>query len=618
MSKSLIWLNAVAALLLPLGCQAGAPLSEDVPSSNAGAPFAEYGRSSNAEKMSLNGEWKFRTDPEDVGLGEKWQAGQSAKSWDTIRVPSAFNIAKKELWNYEGVAWYQRTLKLSKRHLANGNRVYLRFLGASLRKKVWVNGDLVGEDISPYSPFEFDATQACVAGDNVIVLRTDTRRIDKSVPDRKWNGWWNYGGPYRDVYAEIRPAAFIKYLWMDTDLDEGWTFRVHAELEMSSEQQPQPQSVEFLLKDSKGAVVWKKRAGAHKGLVKVEDSLEDVDPWAPGSPTLYTLTARLGDHAFTINTAFRDIETRGARIYLNGKPIKLYGMNYHEDHEKYGNAIPVDVMKKDLDAIREIGATFLRTGHYTSHPYLFDYCDRNGILVWTEIPAWKTSRKTLASDSAWKTYIAPQLKAMVREYRQHPCVAFWSVGNEFGSNRKEGANYVKRAVEYVKSLDDTRLLTFASDKRLKDKAAQYVDVIGWNEYYGWYYGTINDLGGVLDQGHAKWPDKPILISEFGAGGPYNRPTGGGDAVKGKQYTLEYQCRLIETHLKQIYAPERDFVVGGALWCFNDFADPHRHGKGHPKDWYQINTKGVVTRDRKRKPAFETIKQFYLSEQKQKD
>ncbi len=575
-----------------------------------------YGRASNSQRISLNGKWQFRLDGDDKAIAGKRRGGDDEASWKSIDVPSAFNVAFKELWTYEGVVWYKRDLKLSGEHLAGGNRIFLRFMGASLRKKVWVNGTLVGEDISPYSPFEFDITGAVKKGDNLIVVRADTSRLRISVPDRNWNGWWNYGGIYRDVFVEIRPAVSIRYLWMTTEMNEkGWNLVATAELYIPGPIEESPGPVVFSLEDSEGKELWQGQAEARRGRVSVRAWLKDIKEWRPGSPVLYKLSAYVGNHEFTIRTAFREIETRGSKIYLNGKPIKLYGINYHEDHQVYGNAIPPDVMGKDLDDIREMGCNFLRTSHYTSAPYVFDYCDENGILVWTEIPAWQTSVESLTDADCWKSYISPQLTSMVREYRHHPCVVFWSVGNEFDSAQTGAADYVKRAVSFVKRLDDTRLVTFASSRRLKDQAAEYVDVISWNEYYGWYYGTIHDLGDVLDAGHAKWPDKPILISEFGAGGPIDRPTGGGEAIEGKQYTLQYQNRLIKTHLEQIYDPKREsYVAGAAVWCFSDFADPHRHGQGHPQQWYQVNTKGVVTRDRKRKPAFDLIKQFYLSEQ----
>ncbi|RKX43399.1 MAG: hypothetical protein DRP64_08275 [Verrucomicrobia bacterium] len=588
--------------------------------SGAGRLYAQenllqHGSVGSAEHVSLNGLWQFRTDPGDKGLTENWPE-EDLGTWMPIKVPSAFNVAYKELWSYEGVAWYRRGLQLSGEQLAGGQRVFLRFLGASLRKKVWVNGILVGEDVSPYSPFEFEITQAVHPGDNRIVLRTDTRRLEVSLPDRKWNGWWNYGGIYRDVFAEIRPPTFIRSLWMTTEMgdseESGWQLSVCSDLSLP-ESIPPAGSVAFTLMDPEGKEVWKGQTQARDGRVSVQGSLAKVRVWEPGFPVLYTLVASVGSHTLTIRTAFRQISTRGSQICLNGKPITLYGINYHEDHEAYGNAIPLEAMKQDLDAIRELGCNFIRTSHYTAHPYVFDYCDKNGILVWTEIPAWKTSVESLTDEDSWRTYIAPQLTSMVREYRHHPCVVFWSVGNEFNSSQPKVAEYVRRAVSFVKQLDSTRLVTFASDKRLQDQAAAYVDVISWNEYYGWYYGTLFDIGPVLDKGHAQWPDKPILISEFGAGGPIDRPTGGGEAVKGKHYTLEYQTRFLRTHLQQIYDPKRaSFVAGAAIWCYNDFADPHRHGGGHPEAWYQVNTKGLVTRDRRRKPAFNEVKQIYTA------
>jgi len=236
-----------------------------------------------------------------------------------------------------------------------------------------------------------------------------------------------------------------------------------------------------------------------------------------------------------------------------------------------------------------------------------------GFLVWTEIPAWQSSVAVLADDSVWRTSIVPQLEGLVQNYRTHPSIIIWSVGNEFDSDTEEGMNYVRRATRYVRALDRTRLVSFASDKHRpedNDQSFQFVDVIAINEYYGWYYGTMQDVGPTLDRLHQKWPDKPIMISEVGSGavpGIHNA----NPRNSGKDYSVEYQQKFLRTHLSQIYdETRRSYMAGAVLWIYNDFPDPHRVGGGHPVQNNYVNSKGLVTQDRQRKPAFDTVKEIF--------
>jgi beta-glucuronidase len=173
-----------------------------------------------------------------------------------------------------------------------------------------------------------------------------------------------------------------------------------------------------------------------------------------------------------------------------------------------------------------------------------------------------------------------------------------------------GAAYVARAVAYVRSLDSTRLVTFASDRRLGDKAFGLVDLIAINEYFGWYNGKQDEVGPMLDEMHAKFPDKPILVSEFGQDGVAGwsiatAPSGSRD------YSYGAESAFLSHHLTQIFAPERRRWVAGALvWVYNDFPDPHRIGGDHPVIANYRNNKGLVTMDRTRKPAYDVVSAFF--------
>ncbi len=502
-----------------------------------------------------------------------------------------------------------------------GNRAILHINGAGLRSELWINGSKAGAHISSYSDFVTDITELINADmENSIVIRTDNKVDKNSVPDRF--GWWPYGGLYRDVYLEIVPEIAIENIWMETNLQKygNWELSAHCIINNPTNQKGTVE-LEFLLKENEKEV-WRAEKKYDLNKLKfrlsIDDTIKNVQAWSTDEPKLYNLTVTVKSknqtHNRSIKTAFREVKVEGSKIYLNNRPLVIKGINYHEDHPDYGNAMPREQTKKDLVAMKELGVNLIRGSHYTHDQYFYDLCDKMGFLVWAEIPAWQTSTKLLAENRVWKKYLKPQLIDMVMQYRQHPSIIIWSVGNEFDSSKDDALQYVRNSISYVRSLDSTRLITFASDKhqRGEDICFDEVDFIAINEYYGWYYGRLYDLGNTLDKLHEKYPNKPIVVSEFNAGAALDSVSNDNYcAIRGKQYTLEYQNKFLTSHLDQIYFPDRqDYVSGGIIWLYNDFADIHRVGGSHPRQWNYVNLKGLVNQKREQKPSFELVKRYY--------
>ena len=571
--------------------------------------------------ISLNGEWDFRFDSVNVGMNEQWQNQTFDKNWDKIEVPSSYNITFPEKYFYFGFAWYKKTIKIDKDVLI-GKRVILHINGAGLRSNLWINGSKAGNHNSPYSDFSTDITGFINAEmENTITIRTDNKIDNSSVPDRI--GWWPYGGLYRDVYLEIIPEIAIENVWVNTSWQNGkWYFSINCIINSFSHK-GEIAELEFTLKNGQKIIC---NSGKKQELDKIktkttfDDKIQNIIKWNTNNPKLYELTVSIKNknqkHSRSIKVGFRDVKVEGSKIYVNNKSLLIKGINYHEDHPDYGSAMPKEQTKSDLLAIKELGVNLIRSAHYTHDQYFYDLCDEMGFLVWAEIPAWQTSTKLLADSSVWVKYIEPQLTDMVMQYRSHPSIIIWSVGNEFDSSKEEALQYVRKSVNYIRSLDTTRLITYASDKHKKndDICFREVDFIAINEYYGWYYGTLYDLGNTLDRLHGKYSNKPIVVSEFNAGAALDSVANDNYcALSGKQYTLEYQNKFLTVHLDQIYHPDRaDFVSGGIIWLYNDFADIHRVGGGHPKQWDYVNLKGLVNQQRERKPSFELVKRYYNS------
>ena len=576
---------------------------------------------SSGYKQWLNGTWRFRLDPNNIGEKEQWCKPASLDEWKAVAVPSTYNIYEKDLKRYRGKGWYSKSFRLEKK-LEKNEHVIIRFLGVPIRAKVWLNAKMLSQHLFPYTAFEFDATEYLNSeGENVLVVQADNKALERAIPDPKCIGWWFCGGICRDVYLEVRPAIAITNLWLDTRMTgQKWSFAATAIVTNYAKKQVH-NSITVNLKDPDKKAVWKKTkdiiAKPGENNIVLSGSLTSIQPWSPDSPTLYEMTASIegeGPYSRTIKTGFRQIETRGSGIFLNGKKMLLRGMSRHEFLAGHANVISRERTLEDIKDFKELGCNFLRTAHYTQHPYLHELCDEYGLLVWTEIPAWQSISEVLSDPAVIEKWGKPQIAEMINQYRRYPSVVVWSVGNEFNSERKDVARYVEQTTDFVREMDPTRLVTFASHRRKNDVCFGYVDFIAINEYYGWYNGDINDLGPCLDWLHENFPDKPILVSEFGSGGSADAASETWPTNDQGCFSLDCQVRFLKAHMDQIFAPERrDYVAGGLIWLYNDF-DNFATGVWHkrPPKWMDVNLKGLVTIDRKRKPSFDMVRSYFHS------
>ncbi len=573
------------------------------------------------ERLDLSGTWRFRYDPSEYGEEKGWQE-PGERTWNTLQVPMSYN-AGSESW-YNGVGWHRTSFQVPPGW--SGGHLFLRFLGVNIHCKIWVNGELVGEHRYPYLPFEIDVTDAVNSGEtNWLVVRVDNRIREQAVPDKNWDGWWNYGGIIREVSLVHRPQIYTRGAVIETRMVSENAWKLDFLLNTYNLGSDARGTFELTVRNPRGEEIWngvgeKQILGGHTQY-SFGMRMAEVEAWSPQSPALYSLRiitsqeAQNWQHEKIIRFGFRDIEIRGTQIYLNGKPLLIKGISRHEMYPGAGMTLSEERLRSDLEDIKELGCNMIRTAHYAQHPRFYDLADEMGFLVWTEIPAWKTSVEVLTHWRVWERSIKPQLESLVTNYQTHPSIIVWSVGNEFDSSSEQGMTYVERATNYIRGLDPTRLVTFASDEhrpRDNDRSFRFVDIIAINEYYGWYYGTIHDIGPTLDRLHQAWPGKPILIAETGAGSLLSiHNSSPPDA--GKDYSVEYQVKFFRTHLNQIFdKSRRDFVAGALVWIYNDFPDPHRVGGGHPVQNNYVNSKGLVTQERERKPAYEAVQDIFRS------
>jgi beta-galactosidase/beta-glucuronidase len=568
--------------------------------------------------IDISGQWQFRFDPDGRGEQAGWAFDNSASAWQTITVPGSYNeLIRNQLW-YQGKAWYRTRISVPDEWRTG--HVMLQFLGVALRCKAWVNDQIVGEHLFPYTGFTLDITQALRRNaDNWLTVLVDNEIPPQSSPDTNWNGWWNYGGITREVYLHHLPDLYCGDVVITTRAVDNNTWQFGVEFTIQNGGESVMGELSLDIADSSKKTFWRKKlmADLSRGHVrlKAQATLKNVHPWSTDQPNLYFFTVNTKavnrvKHVKTVRFGFRQIEVKGTRLYLNGKPLLVKGISREESYPGSGNTVSELRTRMDLEDIKALGCNLVRTAHFPQHPRFYDLCDEMGLLVWTEIPAWPLKPTILADSSFWEKYAIPQSQEIVEQLRNHPSLIAWSVGNEIMADQKEGAAFTARGCEYVRKLDPTRLVAPTTDYRENAPGLDTADIFAINESFGWEYGSIYEVGAALDALHLKWPDKPVLVSSMGSGSilgwqNFSPPD------YGKDYSEDYQIKYLTTHLDQIYSDSRrNYVAGAILWLYADFPDPSRIGPDHPPIARYINCMGLVTQDRQKKRAFEHVRQFF--------
>jgi len=556
--------------------------------------------------ISLDGTWNTIVDPYETGLGSRFyeNAKPKAKSdlieYDFDRspkllVPGDWNTQRESLLFYEGVIWYQRNFSYQKRQ---HTRTFLYFGAVNYQARVWLNGIKLGEHEGGFTPFDFEVTDKIADGENSVVVEVDNTRRADGVPGLHTD-WWNYGGPTRSVRLIEVPETFIEnyavHLAKDGGHIEGW-------VQVNGPQQKNEVTVEI------PEVHLKQTAVLDSGGRGMFSFPAKVEPWSPENPKLYrTIISREGE-SIADEIGFRTIETRGTQILLNGKPVFLRGICLHEEAPfRSGRAFSAEDDATLLGWAKELGANFVRLAHYPHNEEMVRLADRMGMLVWEEVPGyWDLDWRNPSTLDNAKT----QLRDVIARDQNRASVAMWSMSNETPISPERTA-FLKAMADYARQLDSTRLITSALNRTehagdlrtLRDPLAESLDVIGLNQYIGWYEGQPEDID------RARWKfaqEKPVIISEFGAGAQYGLH---GDSAT--RFTEEYQANLFQRQIAMLQRiPE---LAGMTPWVLMDFRSPRRFLPGI-QDYF--NRKGLVSDRGQKKQAFYVLQKFYHDKQEQ--
>ena len=593
------------------------------------ADAGQRGDSRNVEgrqRFSLNEGWRFRYGDRP---GAEESAGDAAgDGWQGVDLPHTWN--RDDAWDdtpgyLRGVGWYRRSLRIPQG--LSGHRLFLRFEGANQATDVFVNGRPVGRHQGGYTAFVCDVTEAVQrGGDNVLAVKVDNS-LNRSIPPLSADFTF-YGGIYRDVWLiATAPIHFDMSdhgstgLYVDTprvsvqDAD----VRIRGAL-CNTADRAKDVRVVTTVRDASGAVVrtlenrYALDAGARKPFGPITTTIAEPHLWSPDDPYLYSLVceSREGDRVLDRLESplgfrwFSFDPNKG--FFLNGKSLKLIGVNRHQDRAGIGNALSNDLHTQDIETIKAMGANFLRLAHYPQDPAVLDAADRLGLILWEEIPIvnYVTPSETFAANCR------TMLIEMIRQHYNHPAVLMWGYMNEVflydenGQRAREGIKnqeYAAWTVGLARELDalarredPTRVTVMAahSSEVYNDTGmADVPQVLGWNLYQGWYGGTFEGFGAFLDKQHTRYPKRPLIVSEYGAGSDERL-----HSLKPARfdYSVEWQQRYHESHLDQIEA--RPFVAGTAVWNQFDFGSEDR-GDATP----HLNNKGLCTYDRRPKDVY---------------
>ena len=578
------------------------------------------------ESTSLNGKWNYIVDVQEEGYYDyrmnptRWGFFQNAKpqkpedliEYDfdkapTMQIPSDWNTQDERLFFYEGTVWFKKSFSLPPAPSRRGGDRYLLYFGAvNYDCHVYVNTRHVGRHIGGFTAFNYDISDLLKDGENTVIVKVDNKRHAEDVPTQIFD-WWNYGGITRDVKLVKIPLAIGQPSYVEDyslQLMKADVKAKQREIQVSVKLN-QPLEGHLLMvsiPELKLTLPLKTDAkGTASDIVKVP--AKKLSLWSPDNPKRYRVEIKHYNTSIADSIGFRTIETRDKQILLNGQPIFLKGISIHNEKPNGGGrANSAEDARTLLGWAKELGCNFVRLAHYPHHEEMVREAEKMGILVWSEIPVYWTI--------AWKnpkTYenARNQLRDMIARDHNRANVIIWSIANET-PHSPERDTFLGNLAKYARSLDNTRLISMAMEvtgasnyvNRLNDNMNQYVDVVSFNQYIGWYR-DVNDAP------RMKWEipyNKPVIVSEFGGGAKY-----GYHGAKNQRWTEEFQENLYQENCAMLDKIEG--LAGTTPWILKDFRSPRRV-LPDVQDYY--NRKGLFSDKGEKKKAFYVLKQWYAS------
>jgi len=569
-----------------------------------------YVSTGDRDTKPLDGEWHFSPDVFHSVVRSRWfdevthnrdglpiPYDFSFDEWETVQVPGVWNNQKREYALYEGPGLYFKEFAWEPDE--NG-RTILRIGAANYETRIWLNKKYLGRHLGGFTPFCIDVTDT-LKKENRLLLCVDNTRKGSQIPSLHYD-WFNYGGIHRAVELLQVPVVFIKdfYLQLSKDIKNQLDYSMTVVSHNAKQEMLEARIVidELGISKNISCVADASVPGSFtcQGTITVEES--NLQLWSTEHPHLYSVQAECMGDVYKDEIGFRRIVVDGQNILLNGNPVFLKGMCVHEESPKHLRAMTEEDVRTTLETAKQLGCNFLRLTHYPHHELAAKLADRLGIMLWEEIPVyWALEFENPGTFQD----AANQLTELILRDRNRASVIIWSVGNE---NPDTDARYsfMQRLVGIARTLDHNRLISASclidvEQCKIKDRLIEQLDIVGVNEYYGWY---LKDFG-ILEKILSNYQEgKPVIITETGA-----------DAVCGKSgnsdelYTEECQAAIYQKQFEILF--RYPFIRGTTPWILFDYASMRRMSsfqKGY-------NLKGIIGADRiYKKKAYDVVEKAY--------
>ena len=571
------------------------------------------------QTTSLDGEWRVIVDPYDVGYLDyraqplknnsafwknyKPQSPSELVEYDfdtsgQLNVPGDWNTQRESLLFYEGSVWYKRSFDYARDPM---KRLFVHFGAANYQADVYLNGEELGHHEGGFTPFDFEITDHVKAQGNFLIVRVNDTRGKEKVPTVNTD-WWNYGGLTRPVTLVEVPETFVQDY--SVQLAKGSTHEIKGWVQLNGKQLQQKVTVRI------------PEAGIHKTFQtdlqgRAEFSFDaNLTLWSPENPKLYDIEIASETDSVADRIGFRSIEVRGTDILLNGKPVFLRGVDIHEEAPtRAGRAWSEDDARTLLGWAKELGCDFVRLAHYPHNEAMLRMADQMGVMVWGEVPVYWTIQW---ENPGTLRNAENQLNEMITRDHNRAALIIYSVANETPISDARN-RFLRQLIQDAHTADPTRLVSAALQNsesseggrfkiRIEDPIGNDLDVLGNNEYIGWYVHRPEDAD--VTDWISKY-DKPLIMSEFG-----------GDALFGlhgnaqARWTEEYQENLYQHQIAML--KRIPFLRGTTPWILKDFRSPRRTLPGI-QDYF--NRKGLVSDHGEKKKAFFVLQQYYRELQK---
>lgn len=551
------------------------------------------------KRESLNGTWHYAVDQYDTCINAKWYEENyydkegnllpvdfSFDEWDTINLPCCWNTFDRTYLLYEGSMIFTRKFFFDKTN--EDERVLLKIGAANYLCRIFLNKKYVGIHRGGSTPFYFDITDFLTHSNRIIIQADNTRRNEQIPP--AVTDWFNYGGVYRDIEIIRVPKIHIKSFRIYLQPESGFQ-KIHAKVTLSE-------------KISSSAILTIDELGIQEEIA-VKNGRGEItftaapELWSPENPKLYQVTLSCENDSVRDRVGFREIRVENMDILLNGIPVFLKGISCHEDSAVNGKSLTDEERMENIRIAKELGCNFMRVAHYPHSEKMAQLADELGILLWEEIPVYWEVR--FNSEDTYHD-AENQLNELITRDFNRASVIIWSVGNE-NEDTDDRLSFMKNLAEFARNNDPTRavsaacLVNFAKNA-IEDRLEEYLDIIGVNEYCGWYTADLKMLPALFENSR---PEKPVIITEFGA-----------DALAGNRGTIadkgteDCQAFVYEKQIENI--KKISYIKGMTPWILKDFRCPRRTSS--TQKYY--NTKGLVSAAGERKLAFYVLREFYQS------